>query len=85
MGAHYEGVLIVETADGLVVVDTSIRPRHGDTIYFEAWDMRQLGKLAPTAIICDDGDTIEGEPLEEVVVIGVVTWVVTRAWDGPCP
>lgn len=24
MGAHYEGSLIVETADGLVVVDTSI-------------------------------------------------------------
>lgn len=44
---------MVETADGLVVVDTSIRPKQGDTI--------------------------EGEPLEEVRVIGVVTWVVTRA------
>jgi DNA polymerase V len=85
MSAHYEGTIMVETADGLVVVDTSIRPRQGDTIYFEAWDKRQLGKLAPTAIICEDGDTIEGEPLEEVRVIGVVTWVVTRAWDGVGP
>lgn len=81
MSTHYEGAIMVDTLDGLVVLDTSIRPRQGDTIYFEAWDMRQLGKFYPTAIICKDGDTIEGESLEEVVEIGVVTWVVTaRGW-----
>ncbi|MDF7657651.1 hypothetical protein PUG81_01620 [Erwiniaceae bacterium L1_54_6] len=76
---------MIETAEGYAVVDTSILPKQGDTIYFEAWGMQQFGKLAPTAVICDDGDTIEGEPLEEVNVIGVVTWVVTRAWDGAGP
>lgn len=85
MGAHQEKVLTIETTEGCVLVDTSIRPNQGDTIYFEAWDKRQLGRLGKNYIICDDGDTIEGESLEGVVVIGVVTWVVTRAWDGVGP
>lgn len=76
---------LLDTQDGYVVVDKSVKPGLGDTIYFEAWDKHQIGRLEKHAIICEDGDTIEGEPLEEVIVIGVVTWVITRAWDGPCP
>lgn len=85
MGANYESTLILKTADGVVVVDTSRRPKQGDTIYFQSWDKRQIGKLFPNAIICEDGDAIEGESLEEVVVIGVVTWMVMRVWDGEGP
>lgn len=30
MNARYEGTIMVETADGLVVVDTTIRPKQGN-------------------------------------------------------
>lgn len=77
--------IMVDTADGLAVVDKSLKPRQGDTIYFVAWDKLQLGRLTRNAIICEDGDTIEGEPLEEVTVIGVVAWGIIRAWSEERP
>ncbi|MDO6406246.1 hypothetical protein [Pantoea phytobeneficialis] len=66
-------------------MDKSVKPVLGDTIYFEAWDKYQIGRLEKSAIICEDGDTIEGESLEEVTVIGVITWVITRTRDGEGP
>ncbi|WP_236640109.1 hypothetical protein [Dickeya undicola] len=63
---------MLDTADDCVMVDKSLKPRQGDTIYFEAWDKQPLGRFERNATICEDGEAIEDELLEKVVVIGVV-------------
>ncbi|AVJ79462.1 hypothetical protein [Enterobacter hormaechei] len=37
------------------------------------------------ALITDDGEAIEGAALEEVEVLGRVTFFINRALDDDCP
>lgn len=39
------------------------------------------------AFITRDGETLEGEALDDVTVVGVVTFDINRAWptDDGCP
>lgn len=37
------------------------------------------------SFITEDGEAIEGEALEDVLVIGKVTYFVNRAGDDDCP
>ncbi|MEK6305806.1 MAG: hypothetical protein V4752_05700 [Pantoea dispersa] len=70
--------LHVPTCDGLAIIDRSVRPKPGDTILFEAFGICHIGRLGPNHIICEDGDTYEGEALEEISVIGVQMWNVVE-------
>lgn len=77
--------IFVPTSDGFVLIDKSMKAVPGSTIYFEAFGLFQLGRLGDRHIACQDGETIEGEALEEVTVIGVQTWGVISAYDGNRP
>ncbi|MFT4271177.1 MAG: hypothetical protein QM578_09215 [Pantoea sp.] len=85
MVSHPAATIFVPTADGIALVDQSIRPKAGDTIYFEAFGGYQFGVFGTHCIICQDGDTLEGEILEEVTIIGVQTWGIIRSWYGESP
>jgi DNA polymerase V len=54
----------------------------GDTIYFEAFGIFQLGLFGGHYIICQDGEFLEREALDEVAAVGVQTWEIVWAWDG---
>jgi DNA polymerase V len=41
----------------------------------------QFAKLMGTAFITEDGEAIEGEALEDIVVLGRVTYFVNRAGE----
>lgn len=77
--------MVVPTCDGFALVDKSIRPKEGDTIYFEAFGQCQFGMFGPSYIICQDGETLEGEALEEVTIVGVQTWGVISVHDDNRP
>ena len=77
--------LFVPTADGIALVDKSIRPKEGDTIYFQAFGQCQFGIFGPGYIICQDGDALEGEVLEEVTIVGVQTWGVISVHEDNRP
>ncbi|ADU71570.1 hypothetical protein [Pantoea sp. At-9b] len=77
--------MVVPTADGFALVDKSIRPKEGDTVYFEAFGLYQLGLFGSHYIICQDGDALEGETLEEVTIVGVQTWGVVSVHDDNRP
>lgn len=70
---------ILETSEGYAVIDVSLNVRHGDTLAVLAGGEVQFVKLAGKALITEDGEAIEGSALEEVVVIGRVTFFIIRA------
>lgn len=77
--------LHVPTCEGAAIIDRTIRPKVGDTIYFEAFGICQLGLLGRDYIICEDGDTFEGEVLEEITAIGVQTWGIVETYEDSRP
>ncbi|EML9987801.1 hypothetical protein RHQ60_003315 [Citrobacter amalonaticus] len=77
---------IMETSEGYAVIDVSLNARQGDTLAVLADGEVQFVKLAGRALISEDGEAIEGNALEEVKVIGRVTFFINRALgDDDCP
>ncbi|HEM6675964.1 TPA: hypothetical protein U2I19_001551 [Citrobacter amalonaticus] len=77
---------ILETSEGYAVIDVSLNARQGDTLAVLAGGEVQFVKLAGKALISEDGESIEGSALEEVEVIGRVTFFINRALgDDSCP
>lgn len=77
--------LHIPTCDGVVIIDRSVRPKVGDTIYFVAFGICQPGMLGRNYIACEDVETFEGEALEEITIIGVQTWGVISAREDNRP
>lgn len=77
---------VLETSEGYAVIDVSLNVRQGDTLAVLADGEMQFVKLAGRALISEDGEAIEGSALEEVEVIGRVTFFINRALgDDGCP
>lgn len=77
---------ILETSEGYAVIDVSLNVRQGDILAVLADGEMQFVKLAGRALISEDGEAIEGSALEEVEVIGRVTFFINRALgDDGCP
>lgn len=77
---------VLETSEGYAVIDVSLNARQGDTLAVLADGEMQFVKLVGKALISEDGEAIEGNALEEVVVIGRVTYFINRALgDDSCP
>lgn len=77
--------LFIPTAEGLVLVDKSVRPKEGDVIYFEAWGTFQIGRMGKHHIVCRDGESIEGDALGDVTIVGIVTFEVLHMHDENRP
>lgn len=75
----------IDTPDGFALVDRSLTPAPGDVVAFQFDDYPQIGKLFRTGIITQDGETIDGEGLEGVIVLGKVTYEIKNVWhdNGP--
>ncbi|MEL7694965.1 MULTISPECIES: LexA family protein [Pantoea] len=71
----------IETPEGFVLVDRSVRPKPGDRVAYQLEDYPQIGKLFPSGIITQDGETIDGEGLECVIVLGKVTAEVLAVYE----
>lgn len=71
----------VETSEGFVLVDRSLAAKPGDTVAFQFDDYPQLGKLFSSGIITQDGETIDGEGLEGIIVLGKVTAMVLTVYE----
>ncbi|MFG1172181.1 hypothetical protein AAFN90_00945 [Erwiniaceae bacterium CAU 1747] len=67
--------LVINDAGRMVIVDRSLRAGQGHTVAFELFGEGRIGKLSGSALITEDGEAIEGEALEEVTIIGRVTYI----------
>lgn len=70
---HPANMMLIETPDGFVLVDRTITAKQGEAVAFQFGDYPQVGRLFSTGIITQDGETIDGEGLEGIIVLGKVT------------
>ncbi|MDU4843632.1 MAG: hypothetical protein E6X49_21185 [Leclercia adecarboxylata] len=76
---------IMETSCGFAVIEPVTRLVQGQTLLILSGGRTQFAKLRGKALICDDGEAIEGAAAEEVEVMGRVTYFInsTDADDAP--
>lgn len=77
----------VETATGYAVINVSLKPKQRDTVLITYAGQTDFAKIMGRSLITREGESIEGEALNDVVVAGVVTYIINRATqdDDDCP
>ena len=64
---------VIETLCGWAVIKVSLNPERGDTLLVSMDGRNQFVKLLGQALITEEGEAIEGEALNDVTVLGVLT------------
>lgn len=82
---HPAHMLMIETPVGFAIVDRTVQGETGDKVAFQLADYSQLGRLFRTGIITSDGETIDGEGLEGIVVLGKVTAEIIAVYESCRP
>ena len=67
---------ILETSSGFALIEPVGRLTQGQVLLILSGGRTQFAKLMGKALICDDGEAIEGEAAEEVEVMGRVTFFI---------
>lgn len=67
---------IVETQEGYDVIESASAFKRGDTLLIWFCGRQQHEYRAGHALITDDGEAIEGEALDDVRLVGVVTHTI---------
>nr|WP_263297143.1 hypothetical protein [Klebsiella pneumoniae] len=71
---------VIETSAGYAIVDVSRRARQGDHVLISCSGNVQFAIVRGRSLITTEGEAIEGEALDDVVVEGVVTFLINRAY-----
>lgn len=76
---------IVETHGGYDVIENASAFKCGDKLLIWFCGRQQHAYWAGDALITDDGEAIEGEALDDVRLVGVVTHTISPVWvdDNP--
>lgn len=76
---------VVETQEGYDVIENASAFKRGDTLLIWFCGRQQHAYWAGEALITDDGEAIEGEALDDVRLVGVVTHTISPVWvdDNP--
>lgn len=67
---------VISTDRGYVVLDLSLKVKQGSQLLIQHGGGTELASLRGRALITEDGEAIEGEYLDDVTVIGVVTFTI---------
>ena len=78
---HCNNMILIETPDGFVLADKSLKPAPGDKVAFQLGEFPQLGRLFRSGIITSDGETIDGLGLEGIIILGKVTAEIVSVYD----
>lgn len=76
---------VLETDIGFAVIEPVARKTQGDVLLILCDGHTQFAKLMGEALITNDGEAIEGSALEDVEVLGRVTFFINRAINDGCP
>ncbi|MDM4218418.1 hypothetical protein QTP17_06430 [Klebsiella pasteurii] len=76
---------IIETDRGFVVLDLSLKVKQGSILLIRSAGELQFAKLMGRSFITVEGESIEGDAMDEVEVLGVATHVINdmRQDDSP--
>lgn len=75
---HRNNMILIETPDGFVLADKSLKPVPGDKVAFQIGEFPQLGRLFSTGTIPSHCETIDGEGMEGIIVMGKVAAEIVR-------
>ncbi|EPM0769599.1 hypothetical protein RFC74_004251 [Klebsiella pneumoniae] len=67
---------VIPTDRGYVVLGLSLKPKQGSQLLIQHGGGTDLATLRGKSLITEDGEAIEGEALDDVTVIGVVTFTI---------
>ncbi|RKQ38413.1 hypothetical protein [Enterobacter sp. R1(2018)] len=76
---------VIETSSGYVIIDTSMSIENGCTLLISFCGQNQFAKIMGRSLITEDGEAIEGEAVEEVIVLGRVTHFIQRMYEYDSP
>ncbi|WP_455863873.1 hypothetical protein [Pantoea agglomerans] len=72
--------------DGVIhLMDSGSKPMSGDMLCFELYGERAVGKLMGQSIITSDGEALEAAAMEDIVVLGKVTFMVSNYHEDSRP
>ncbi|CZV15789.1 hypothetical protein [Enterobacter hormaechei] len=74
---HYS--CLVETSGGYALFQPDLAPDNGTRVLVHAFGQLQFAVVMGDALITEDGESIEGDGLDEVEVMGVVTFFINGA------
>ena len=70
---------ILETSSGYAVIEPCTRLVQNQVLLILSGGRTQFARVMGRALICDDGEAIEGAAAEEVEVMGRVTYFINSA------
>lgn len=70
---------VLETDMGFAVIEPCTRLVQNQVLLILSGGRTQFARVMGRALICDDGEAIEGEAAEEVEVMGRVTFFINSA------
>lgn len=70
---------LVETPSGYAIIQPDMVPMEGARVLIAAFGQLQFAVVMGGALITEDGESIEGDALEDVNVVGVVTFFLNGA------
>jgi len=82
---HPANMMLLETQEGFVLVDRTLTAKNGEAVAFQLGDYPQVGKLFSTGIITSDGETIDGEGMDGIIVLGKVTAEIRSVYEPSRP
>ncbi len=77
--------LTIETSSGYAVIERTTRFDRGDILLASLDGHSYFGKWMGSAFITEDGEAIEGDELDNLVVIGVLTFSIDRVKEDSSP
>ena len=75
----------VDIPDGFLLVDSTAKVKPGNRIAYQWNGYSGLGKMYRNSLVTEEGEVIEGEPLNDVIVLGKVTCEVRHVYDDGRP
>lgn len=72
---------LVETSGGYALFQPDLVPDNGTRVLVHAFGQLQFAVVMGGALITEDGESIEGDALDDVTVRGVLTHTLNRASD----
>ncbi|WP_155004083.1 hypothetical protein [Klebsiella grimontii] len=76
---------VIPTDRGYVVLDLSLKVKQGSILLIRSAGELQFAKLMGRSFITVEGETIEGDAMDEVEVLGVATHVINDLRQDDCP
>lgn len=76
---------VISTDSGFAVLDLSLKAKQGSTVLIRHAGFMEFAKILDRAFITMEGEAIEGEALDDVEVIGVVTYTIHNVMQDSSP